>query len=324
MKKVLSSILRCPTCKSPLEEKEGGRFYCSGCDFTYVSLEGLLSLLPENMADIKKQEYEHYTEKLDYYLQMHNTWCKSPFYKHYHGEFLEDLRRLPAGSLILELGCGLGNDGLELLRSGYNVVETDIAPGELSEAKKMHDREGFSGDCAHILSDAENLPFKDGSFDAVFMVAALHHLPNPEAALREVKRVLRPGGVFVVGTEPNTWQHKTIYPVGNFFLKLVFRLLGKENKAIEHVSEADQETEGFSGDELIKMFSDAGFSHWELKPAGYLTAAIFFITTEFSNLIGRNIKLFPLEKLLLPVDAMLGKIGFFQKYPWHWNTIAYN
>ncbi|MBN1288163.1 MAG: methyltransferase domain-containing protein [Actinobacteria bacterium] len=324
MKKTLSSILRCPTCKSPLEEKESGHLYCSGCNFTYAPVDNLLNLLPENIADIKKLECEHYTEKLDYYLQMHSTWCESPFYKHYHGAFLEDLRRLPAGSLILELGCGLGNDGLELLRSGFYLVETDIAPGELAEARKMHEKEGFSANCTHMLSDAEALPFKDGSFDGVFMVAALHHLPNPEAALKEVKRVLKPGGIFVAGTEPNTWQHKTIFPIGKCFLNLAFKLMKKENKTAENVSEADQETEGFSGNELARMFSNAGFSHWELKPAGYFTAAVFFITTEFSNLLGRNIKLFPLERLLLPVDTFLGRISFFSRYPWHWNAVAYS
>ncbi|MBN2167937.1 MAG: methyltransferase domain-containing protein, partial [Actinobacteria bacterium] len=258
MDKTASSILGCPSCKAPLEDKERDSLYCPACDITYSPVEGLLNLLPPDIADIKRQEYKHYTEKLDYYLQMHQTWCESPFYKHYHSAFLEDLRRLPAGSLILELGCGLGNDGLELLRSGFRVVETDIAPGELGEACKMHEKEGFAGKCTHLLSDAENLPFKDGSFDGVFMVAALHHLPDPAAALKEVKRVLKPGGIFVVGTEPNTWQHKTIYPIGNFILKLAFRLMGKENKAIINVSEADQETEGFSGAELSQMFGNAG------------------------------------------------------------------
>lgn len=323
MLKELDSILRCPTCKGILAAQAGGLF-CAECGCVYSPEKDLMNLLPADLSDLKKQEHEHYTDKIDYYIEMHKTWCESPFYRHYHEAFLDDIRGLPENSLVLELGCGLGNDGLELLQAGYRLVETDIAPGELMEACRMHERQGFGEKAAHILSDAENLPFKDDSFDSVFMVASLHHLPDPEKALVEARRVLKPGGIFVMGTEPHTWQHKTIFPVGNFFLKLAYRILGKENKAAENVSEADQETEGFSGKELEDMFRRAGFSGWKLKPAGYVTAAIFFQTTEFSNIIGRNIRLFALERLFIPFDEMLGRMGFFRKYPWHWNAIAYN
>lgn len=317
----MEAMMRCPTCKGPLERDES-RFHCSACDVSYPIHEGLQDLLPAGSSHLKLSEREHFTENTDYYLRMHATWCNSPFYRHYHQAFLDELRWLPRGSLILELGCGLGHDGLELLRSGYKVVETDIAPGQLRESLRLHSESGLEDACAHLLADAENLPFASGSFDGAFMVASLHHLPDPLRSLREIKRVLKPGGIFALGTEPNSWQNHTIYLLGRIILKLLNRLLGKEIDPSEMVSEADKLTEGFSLNELNDLFRQAGFEQWTLKPAGYLSAAIFFLSTELSQLIGHDLRLFPLESIFIPIDEVLGKAPFFSRYPWHWNAAA--
>ncbi len=316
----IQPILRCPACGGSLS-RDDGAWRCRDCGTAYPDEGALAAILPAGLVELKREEQQHYTEKLPYYLEMHRKWEGSPFYRHYHAAFLRDLQTLPAGSLILEMGCGLGNDGMLLLRAGYRVVETDIAPGELAEAAHAQVAAGFSDTSAHLLADSENLPFQDGVFDGVLMVASLHHLPDPLQALRQARRVLRDGGILVLGTEPNNWQHRTIYPVGKVVLKALRRLLGKEHQA-ELVSAADQETEGFSQRELAEMFEAAGFSRWELKEAGYISAALFFLGTELSGLTGRTIRFFPLERLAIPLDEWLGKLPFFSRYPWHWNATA--
>lgn len=321
MMAVCDDILRCPTCKGPVERK-GSVLYCAACNATFQRQGGLWDLLPPESSSLKLSERDHYSERTDYYLYMHNTWCGSPFYRHYHDSFLDDLRRLPPDSLILETGCGLGHDGLELLRSGYRLVETDIAPGQLREARRMHRECGFSASSAHLLADAENLPFATGSFDGAFMVASLHHLPDPLASLKEIRRVLRPGGVFVLGTEPNSWQNYTIYPLGKILLWLVKRFAGKGIDTAEMVSEADKLAEGFSRNQLSGLFETAGFSRWILKPAGYFSAAIFFLSTELSQLIEHDVRLFPLERLAVPLDEALGRLPLISRYPWHWNAMT--
>jgi len=304
-----------------LDRGEAG-LICPACEATYGELHELRDLITPGSSALKLSERSHYTDKIDYYLRMHATWHRSPFYRHYHASFLDELRRLPTGALILETGCGLGHDGLELLRSGYRVVETDISPGQLGEARRLHYTEGFSVTSAHYLADAENLPFASGCFDGAFTVASLHHLPDPLASLREIRRVLRPGGVFVLGTEPNSWQNYTIYPLGKLLLGAARRLAGKPIGGEEMVSEADKLTEGFSRRQLEELLRDAGFTHIELKPAGYLSAAIFFLSTEISQMIGRDIRLFPLERAAIPLDEMLGRISVLTSFPWHWNATA--
>ncbi len=318
---IADDILRCPDCKGRLE-RDGASLACPACSTAYGRLNGMWDLIPYSSSALKLSEREHYTEKIDYYLSMHATWCGSPFYRHFHAAFLDDLRRLPRGSLILETGCGLGHDGSELLRGGYRVVETDISPGSLAEARRRHEEEGFSASSEHILADAENLPFAAGSCDGAFMVASLHHLPDPLAALREIMRVLRPGGIFALGTEPNSWQNHTIYPLGKMLLSAARRISGRPIETGDMVSEADKLTEGFSRDQLEGLLREAGFEDINLKPAGYLSAALFFLSTELSQLVGRNLRFFPLEKALLPLDEALGRLPLLSRYPWHWNAFA--
>ncbi len=314
-------ILRCPSCGSLLERGASGA-RCAGCGSDYPDRDGMPDFMLAGAAGITVEEREHYTEKIDYYVDMHRTWCGSPFYRHYHRRFLAHLETLPPGSLILELGCGLGHDGLELLRAGYRVAETDVAPGQLGHALEMHGGEGFTGSSAHLLADAQHLPFADGSFDGVLMVAMLHHLPDPLAALREARRVLRPGGLVVLGTEPNTWQHTLLYPLGKRLLRLAYLLLGRKTDPGEAVSAADKETEGFSRGELEHLFMRAGFESWELEPAGFFSAAAFFMGQQLSELLGSPVRLFPLERLGISADEALEGMGRLRRYPWHWNAVA--
>ncbi|RJP35461.1 MAG: methyltransferase domain-containing protein [Actinobacteria bacterium] len=318
---ISQGILCCPDCKGPLDHTEAG-LYCPACTVDYGELDGMWDLVPRDSSALKLSERNHYTGKVDYFLHMHATWNRSPFYRHYHACFLDELRILPHASLILETGCGLGHDGLELLRSGYRVVETDISPGQLAQARCLHEAEGFSAASTHLLADAENLPFASGSFDAAFTVASLHHLPDPLTSLREVRRVLKPGGIFVLGTEPNSWQNYTIYPLGKALLKAARSIAGVPIGGEEMVSEADKLTEGFSRRQLEDLLRNAGFTRIELQPAGYLSAAIFFLSTEISQMVGRDIKLFPLERAVIPLDGALGRLPLLSHYPWHWNAAA--
>jgi SAM-dependent methyltransferase len=96
---------------------------------------------------------------------------------------------------ILEFGCGTGVFTRELLNRGYQVVSFDIS-FELAEQvrRKMNGTQ-------IIIADAEYLPFADASFEAVFGVSVLHHL-DLESALKQMRRVLKKGGVLVF-SEPN-------------------------------------------------------------------------------------------------------------------------
>jgi len=104
--------------------------------------------------------------------------------------------------LALELGAGTGFFLLNLMQAGVaqRGVVTDISSGMVSVALRNARELGL--DVTGEVADAELLPFADESFDLVLGHAVLHHIPDVELAMREVLRVLKPGGRFVFCGEP--------------------------------------------------------------------------------------------------------------------------
>ncbi len=102
----------------------------------------------------------------------------------------------------LELGSGTGFFLLNLKQAG--VLDeghvTDLSPRMVEVAQRNATSLGFSVEGR--VADAESIPYDDDTFDLVVGHAVLHHIPDLEQALREVVRVLRPGGRFVFAGEP--------------------------------------------------------------------------------------------------------------------------
>ncbi len=102
----------------------------------------------------------------------------------------------------LELGSGTGFFLLNLMQAGLasRGTMTDISPGMVEVAVRNGRALGLDVDGK--VADAEALPFDDESFDLVVGHAVLHHIPDVELAMREVLRVLKPGGRFAFAGEP--------------------------------------------------------------------------------------------------------------------------
>lgn len=129
---------------------------------------------PESFANIERQRYREQP-------WMHRT---------FHFERY-------AGARVLEIGVGLGTDHLQFARAGARTTGIDLTPRCIDLTGQRLRQEGFEPDL-HVM-DAEALEFPDDSFDAVYSFGVLHHIPSTERAFREVRRVLRPGGVFLGG-----------------------------------------------------------------------------------------------------------------------------
>ena len=97
---------------------------------------------------------------------------------------------------ILELACGSGQLSLRLSTHVQLWEATDFSENMIREARKR----SFSGRLHFSVQDATNLPYVDSSFDAVVIANALHIMPNPERALSEIRRVLKPGGLLYAPT----------------------------------------------------------------------------------------------------------------------------
>jgi SAM-dependent methyltransferase len=117
-----------------------------------------------------------------------------------------DFARLRAGpgDRVLDLGCGAGRHAFEVLRRGAHVMALDTDEGELHQVTSMFAAMREAGEVpvdamAHTAAgDATAMPFPDGSFDRVIAAEVLEHVPGDQAAMNELARVLRPGGVAAV------------------------------------------------------------------------------------------------------------------------------
>ena len=102
---------------------------------------------------------------------------------------------LRQGGAALDVACGSGKLTVELARVAGptgRVVGLDFSPEMLAIARRQHPAIEF------IEGDAQNLPFEDGSFDAVTIAFGLRNLADPVRGLREMRRVLKPSGKAVV------------------------------------------------------------------------------------------------------------------------------
>ncbi|GGN12529.1 methyltransferase domain-containing protein [Halarchaeum nitratireducens] len=151
-----------------------------------------------------------------------------------------EMLALDADDRVLDVGCGTGFGTEGLLQYTEHVYGLDQSEGQLEKAWAKFgktDRVDFT------FGDAERLPFADDSFDAVWSSGSIEYWPNPVAALREFRRVVKPGGdVLVVG--PN-------YPRSTVFQKLADAIMLFYDEA-----EAD------------RMFRDAGFERIEHRTMG--------------------------------------------------------
>ncbi len=152
------------------------------------------------------------------------------YYKRRYYEFLSYLEVMPDQRFnsVLELGCGIGYQSAFLSKIADRVVATDLpepdvqahAPG-MKLAGLLHERLAIAN-VELIACSAEELPFEDNSFDLVYSSHVLEHIPDQEKALREISRVLKPGGLHfcVVPTRADK-----VYAFFNFFSYLFIRML---------------------------------------------------------------------------------------------------
>ena len=172
---------------------------------------------------------------------------------------------------MLEIGAGTGYFTLNLLRRGIvdEATAIDISPGMLEALQVTAARLDLTVDT--VAADAERLPFADESFDLLIGHAVLHHIPDLAAALRECRRVLRPGGTLAFMGEPSRHGDRiAIVPkrVGMLAVPLWSRLVGarRRNGSSPPDPTGDERLEQlvdvhtFTPDELRRLVLAAGLT----------------------------------------------------------------
>ena len=168
--------------------------------------------------------------------------------EHWRERLIRDGTSLPPGTRLLEVGCGAGAVLAVLGQEfrGVRLFGVDREPKQLAFARQHLRRSGV--DATLVEADALALPFDDESFDHVWMMWFLEHVPDPVAALREARRVLVPGGaITAIEVDYSTARASPSTPA---FEALVHAMVGAMGAA------------GWSdaGTRLAKWLGDAGFT----------------------------------------------------------------
>jgi 2-polyprenyl-6-hydroxyphenyl methylase / 3-demethylubiquinone-9 3-methyltransferase len=129
-----------------------------------------------------------------------------------------------AGKLTLDVGTGFGRVAGALAARQAKAVGIDISR-EMIDVARSHGLDP-ANPVVLVRGDAEEMPFKDNRFDAVICIETLMHLPNPGRAVRELARVVRPGGVLFLGIN-NRFSLVTLINGIQLHRKVHGRLLGR-------------------------------------------------------------------------------------------------
>jgi ubiquinone/menaquinone biosynthesis C-methylase UbiE len=127
------------------------------------------------------------------------------------------------GKDLLEIGLGAGADGARWAERARSYTGVDLTDESVNASRLLFQYLGLDGRI--LKGNAEDLPFDDNSFDIVYSHGVLHHTPDIERAFKEVHRVLRPGGEFILmlysKNSLNFWFRIQFY----FRVRLLFEFL---------------------------------------------------------------------------------------------------
>lgn len=238
----------CPECRAGLRSCGGGSFACPTCARAYPAVAGVpdlrresdryLSLAAEREkavrlaavaavpgADVARVAGAYYALTDDVVDHRRHRFLRHIAGAVARGEAMTGA--LPRRGLTLEVGCGTGGLLVAAARQGRAVVGVDVASRWLVVARRRLDDHGLP--VPILAADAGRLPWPDATFDAVAADSLLEHLDDPAAALREWRRVVRPGGTLVVWS-PNRYAlttdpHLGLWGVGWLPRRLVPRYL---------------------------------------------------------------------------------------------------
>ncbi|HRZ82109.1 MAG TPA: class I SAM-dependent methyltransferase [Candidatus Hydrogenedentes bacterium] len=212
LQEIVRGRAQCPVCATPEHLREeacedGSARRCGACGLRMtLTADGLLAALPPHLAETARENAEYY----DAMARRGGGNLSNRSHSRNHlqkcGTVLRHLGLGPGmpPKTVLEFGIGLGSHAAAVAETGAAYAGLDISPGllEFVQRGRPELRDGL-----FAAADATALPFQEASFDAVFGVAVLHHLAEPLDGVRELLRVLKPGGRFCF-LEP-----KRFYPV---------------------------------------------------------------------------------------------------------------
>jgi ubiquinone/menaquinone biosynthesis C-methylase UbiE len=165
---------------------------------------------------------------------------------------------LSTGASVLEIGCGPGIITTAIARRGANVWAIDSLHEMVEQTMEMAERAGVASRLSARVGHIDDVPFADGRFDLVVVIGVTEWLVSLTRPLREIFRVLKPGGHLIISADNNWPLHQILDPLFSPVLKPFKSRLGRILRATGLRMRRPR----------FHAYSLAGFDH-ELKKAGF-------------------------------------------------------
>ena len=304
----LDNILICVDCGGDVAVSSQIR--CIECGRVYIKKDGIIESLPTKMNELSALEAKYHDNFEEDALQVHQL--NSLRVRSLHEYVWNKLRKFKKRSRFLEIGAGSCFDAKQL-ENDYELTLTDISANSLRKAKKE-----LIKTRNYLAADGLNLPFRENGFDAVYMIAVLHHFVDPTPVIKQIERVLKSGGTFIAGIEPN-------YLFFSAINKNRDQLCKATHMQDKDVSQADAEMMGFKSRDFYRLF-DSKYWHKPIIKANWFLSGFVHYGLEFlfrSMRLKKRIKLpLFLEKVFYFIDSMLLSLSPFKKACWHWTVVV--
>ncbi len=178
---------------------------------------------------------------------------------------------------ILDIACGTGDFSIEALKLiPKEVIGIDISIEMLKVGNEKIKKKKLENIITLKLGDSENLEFEDDYFDAAIVAFGVRNFETLQKGLKEIFRVLKPGGVFIVleFSKPKYFPFKQFY---NFYflriLPIIGKMFSKDNSAYTYLPESVQAFP--DGENFIKELEMAGFKNTDLFPQTFGISTIY-------------------------------------------------
>jgi 2-polyprenyl-3-methyl-5-hydroxy-6-metoxy-1,4-benzoquinol methylase len=186
-------LLACPLCTGTLSTN----WSCRNCDMRYEASDGIPNLrLP---GDVRTEAVRRFYERApfpDYPPRGSLSWLRARAERSEFARMID--RAIPGDARVVEIGCGTGQMSLYLARADRVVIGADLTRASLTLATAAARRFGLD-QVQFIETDLHCPGLRAGAFDVVYSSGVLHHTPDPSAAFARIVRLVRPGGMIVLG-----------------------------------------------------------------------------------------------------------------------------
>ncbi len=211
---------------------------------------------------------------------------------------------------LLDLGCGAGENSVYFAKKEARCVATDYSPGMVDVAVNLAEKNGVKVEGK--VMDAMALEFPDRTFDFVYASNLLHHLPNPKLAIREMHRVLKPGG------KACFWDPLKHNPVINVYRRIATKVRTEDETPLD-INIVD----------FVKsLYSETAYDTFWLATL-WIFLRFYLIEKVDPNkerywkkIIIEHQRLEPMYRRLEKLDVVLKKLPLMKRFAWNLAVVA--